>query len=49
MGLINRLGLFKNESGRLGVGGHVFQFVVLASGIRYGDEIAEKENNVRSI
>jgi hypothetical protein len=30
MGLINKLGPFKNASERLGVGGHVFQFVVLA-------------------
>jgi hypothetical protein len=42
MGLINRLDLFKNESGRLGVGGHVFEFIVLALGISYGDDICRE-------
>jgi hypothetical protein len=49
MGLTNKSSPFKNANGRLGVGGHVFQFVILASGISYGDDIGKKENNVKSI
>jgi hypothetical protein len=43
MGLINKPSPFKNASGRLGVGGHVFQFVVPASGISYGNDIVKKK------
>jgi hypothetical protein len=34
---------------RLGVGGHVIQFAPITLGGAHKDDIAEKENNVRSI
>ncbi len=45
----NRLSPFKNANGRLGVGGHVVQFAPIALRGGHKDDIAKKENNVRSI
>jgi len=47
--LNNRPSPLKNANGRLGVGGHVVQFAPITLGSSHKNDIAKKENNVRSI
>jgi len=48
-GLNNRPSPLKNANGRLRVGGHVVQFAPIALRNGHKNDIAEKENNVKSI
>jgi hypothetical protein len=47
--LNNRPTPLKNANGRLAISGHVVQFAPIALGSGHKNDIAKKENNVRSI